>query len=149
VHQEFAAGAVIFREENNRIWYLLIYSQRNRIWGFPKGHIEDNENEKTAALREIEEETGLTALHFIDGFREEDIYPATSNRGAAAGQTIEKHSIYYLAKTNAAIITVDNDEISDYRWLPYEKACALLPFEGIRRILQKAHLSLRPHDKNE
>ena len=60
--KEFSAGAVIFREEKGRILFLLIYSARNRVWGFPKGHVEAGESEKDAAKREIKEETGLRYL---------------------------------------------------------------------------------------
>jgi 8-oxo-dGTP pyrophosphatase MutT (NUDIX family) len=65
--KEFSAGTLIFRKEKEQALFLLIYSNRNKIWGFPKGHIEPGEDEKDAVLREIKEETGISDLRFISG----------------------------------------------------------------------------------
>ena len=43
-------------------------------WGFVKGHVEDNETEKETALRELKEETGLSKVEFIEGFKEKTHY---------------------------------------------------------------------------
>ncbi len=143
--KEFAAGAVIVRRERGQLLYLLIYSRRNSIWGFPKGHLEPGETEKEAALREIQEETGLDAarLAFLDGFRHEDIYPAASTREATSGLPIEKHSVYYLASTREEHIITDNDEISDFRWVEFDAALSLIAFESMREVLRAAHTFLR------
>jgi 8-oxo-dGTP pyrophosphatase MutT (NUDIX family) len=139
MNKEFASGAILFRTERDQVLYLLIYSRRNRIWGFAKGHIERGEDEMTAARREILEETGIRDLAFVDGFRKEDVYPAVSNQGPFKGQTIEKHSIYYLARVKTPAVTVDQNEISDYRWLPFPDAQVLLPFKDMKSILAQAH----------
>jgi bis(5'-nucleosidyl)-tetraphosphatase len=134
--KEFSAGALIFRKEGRQALFLLIYSGRNKIWGFPKGHIESGETEKDAALREIKEETGLNDLKFIDGFREEDVYEAISNRGPNKGDTIEKHSVYFLCETKTVNIVVDKSEISEYRWLDHIEAEKLLTFDSLKRLMQ-------------
>ena len=58
--QEFkvvrAAGGVVTNSEGD----LLMIRLRNR-WDLPKGHIEPGEKSLTAALREVEEETGIKA----------------------------------------------------------------------------------------
>lgn len=138
MNKEVSAGAVVFRKENKSILFLLIYSRRNKIWGFPKGHIEQGENEKSTALREIKEETGLEDLKFIDSFREEDIYEAMSNREPFKGQTIEKHSIYFLYEAENKNVTVDSHEIADYRWLKVDYAESFLQFDSMKQVLKKA-----------
>lgn len=58
-----AAGGVV-RNENDEI--LLI--QRRGLWDLPKGKLEANEEIPACAVREVEEETGLTKVtlqHFI------------------------------------------------------------------------------------
>lgn len=139
MNKEFSYGAIVFRKESDTLLFLLIYSGRNKIWGFPKGHIEQGEDEKIAALREIKEETNLEDLYFIEGFREEDVYNAASNRASHKGNLIEKHSVYFLARTDSKRITIDNDEISDYRWTSLEEAESLLSFDSLRRILRTAN----------
>lgn len=138
MNKEFSAGAVIFKRENDEVLFLLIYSRRNKIWGFPKGHREFGEGEREVVLREIREETGLGDIHFIEHFREEDIYEAISSRGSIEGQTIEKHSVYFLCETKEKKITIDNDEITDYQWLPATEAESLLFFNSLKQILKKA-----------
>jgi 8-oxo-dGTP pyrophosphatase MutT (NUDIX family) len=49
-----AAGGLVFNEENKVLAIL-----RNNIWDLPKGKIEKGETHEEAALREVEEETGL------------------------------------------------------------------------------------------
>ena len=69
-----SAGVVLFRNNPNREYLILRYSTIDRYWGFAKGHIEKDENEKQAAFREVEEETGLKNIRLVDGFKEEDEY---------------------------------------------------------------------------
>jgi len=140
--KEYSAGGVIFRKESGVLLFLIIYSARNKIWGFPKGHIELNETEQEAALREIMEETGLQDLITVDGFREEDIYESVSNRGELKGQKIEKHSIYFLKETQQKNVVVDNEEISAYKWLGFNAAFETLDFDSTKEILQKANAFL-------
>lgn len=141
MNEEYSAGAIIFRNTEKERDFLVIYSERNRIWGFPKGHIEEGETERDAALREIYEETGLTNLRFSDTFREEDSYPAVGRR-EFRGLEIIKHSIYFLCEARNGIIHTDGTEITDYRWMPYSEALNILPFESMKNILRKAQLYL-------
>ena len=138
LEKRYASGAIVFRREEGQILFLLIYSVRNAIWGFPKGHIDPGEDEMTAAFREIEEETGLTGLKVRDDFREEAVYEAPSSREADKGKLIEKHSIYYLCETTEDNIRVDGEEITDHRWVKAEEALPLLVFDNLKAILKKA-----------
>ncbi len=135
--KEFSAGALIFRKKDQASEFLLIFSNRNKEWGFPKGHIDAGETEKEAALREIKEETGLSDLRLIDGFREELVYKAVSNREASKGSVIEKSTVYFLCETKANDITVDADEITDFKWLMRNDALKLLTFDSLKEILRK------------
>lgn len=41
------------------IRFLLIKNRRSAHWGFPKGHVEQGENDHQTAYREVLEETGI------------------------------------------------------------------------------------------
>lgn len=59
-----AAGGMVINKEGK---FLFIY--RNKKWDLPKGRKEKNETVEEAAIREIEEETGVKGLqidHFLD-----------------------------------------------------------------------------------
>lgn len=55
-----AGGGLVFNEKGE---FLVI--ERNGVWDLPKGKLEKNEDFETAALREVEEETGLTQLQLV------------------------------------------------------------------------------------
>lgn len=55
------AGAVVFRTEDEAVHVLIVRARRNPTdWIFPKGHIEEGESAADAAVREAEEEAGVT-----------------------------------------------------------------------------------------
>src|SRR3989344_8105635 len=62
--REFSAGGIVV---NNKGQVLLIQNvsikdHKINYWGFPKGHIEEGESSKDAAIREVEEEGGVKAV---------------------------------------------------------------------------------------
>jgi 8-oxo-dGTP pyrophosphatase MutT (NUDIX family) len=50
-----------WRENDGKKEYLIVYEQFSQCWSLPKGHMEAGETETDTALRELFEETGLTA----------------------------------------------------------------------------------------
>ncbi len=60
VKTQCAGGLVI-----NKIGRVLLVNQRGNSWSMPKGHVEEGEDKLTAAIREIEEETGVLRLTLI------------------------------------------------------------------------------------
>tara|TARA_B100000963_G_scaffold273458_1_gene241682 strand:+ start:11569 stop:12180 length:612 start_codon:yes stop_codon:yes gene_type:complete len=56
-----ASGGLVKNIKTNR--FLFIF--RNNKWDLPKGRINKNEEVKTAAIREVEEETGVKNLSII------------------------------------------------------------------------------------
>jgi diadenosine hexaphosphate hydrolase (ATP-forming) len=51
------AGGVVF----NKAGQVLVLGHRNGTWVFPKGHIDPGETHVVAAIREVEEESGVVA----------------------------------------------------------------------------------------
>src|ERR1035437_5062515 len=66
--KEKSAGAIIYRRENNNIYYLLLHYPSGH-WEFPKGHIEGKESEEETLRREVLEETGIEDIRILLGFK--------------------------------------------------------------------------------
>jgi len=56
-----SCGVIPWRENRGQREYLLVLEEFSKCWSFPKGHMEAGETEVQTALRELFEETGLTA----------------------------------------------------------------------------------------
>lgn len=132
---EKSAGAVVFRKEDNKIWYLLLQHKAGH-WGFPKGIIEKGESLQETAAREIKEETGLNELKFLAEFKETEKYFYKLK-----GRGIFKIVTYLLAETKQREVGLSFEHIA-YQWLPYEKAEDVLSFKNAKEILKKAHYLL-------
>jgi len=135
---EKCAGAVIFRKERGKIYYLLLnYAAIGKVektyWGFSKGHIEKGEKEMDAIIREIKEETGIKNLEFLAGFKEAEKYFFKYK-----GKTIFKRVYYLLSETKTKEIKLSLEHLG-FKWLPYKEALESLSFQNAKRILKKAN----------
>ena len=99
-------------------------------WGLVKGKIEEGETEYQAAQREIVEEVGLSSLIFLTGFREEVRYTLPSGD--------EKVVVYFLSEAHELEITLQEEELSDYRWISYPIICKALSFPDTCRVVKNA-----------
>ncbi|MFZ0324952.1 MAG: NUDIX hydrolase, partial [Actinomycetes bacterium] len=54
-----AAGAVVVRETDGRTEVALVHRPRYDDWSLPKGKVDPGEHVLAAAVREVDEETGL------------------------------------------------------------------------------------------
>lgn len=129
--KETSAGAVVFYADpkSKEVFFLLL--KYPRYWGLPKGHIEFGETEIQAALREIEEETGLK-VKILPKFKEKTIYFFFNQ-----GERILKEVIWFLAQTPTKKVNI-SDEHEDFIWLPYTKAIQKITYENDRKLIMKA-----------
>ncbi len=134
---EKSCGAVMIKEENGRI-YTLVIRQNQGHWCFPKGHVKDGESEHETAAREILEETGLVA-EFIDGFRE------TTNYSPREG--VKKEVVYFLARPAGGTEKAQEDEVSEIRWTKMVDAMALVTYDNDAGLLRKAVRWLQVSDE--
>lgn len=125
---EKTSGAVLYTEKDNERRYLLVKTKSGHI-GFPKGHVEYGETEKESALREIMEETGISA-GLVDGFRMEYTFTTLENT--------EKTGAFYLAFYEYKKSELQQSEIDEEYLLPYEQALERLNWQQDKEILKGA-----------
>ena len=126
---EHSAGAVIYRKrEDGKLEYLIVQSVVNHNWGFPKGHLEDNESHKEAAKREVFEEVGLKP-EFDFNFMRKKKYSLTEKK--------TKTVTYYLAKYVAGQkVAKQKEEILADKWVTFKEAKKYLTEHGKMDVLR-------------
>jgi len=130
---ERSAGAVVFYADSSHAepeYLLLNYTAGH--WDFPKGNIEKGEVEKQAAAREIREETGISNVEFIEGFRM--IIDYRYRRGR---RLIQKEVALYLARTKTRQVVLSHEHIG-FAWKKYEDALEQLTYRNAKNLLSAA-----------
>ena len=135
--EERAAGFVLFRTLNRQRQYLLLHHQSGCHWAFPKGRLEPGEAEIEAAIRETFEETSISNLVPVVGFRETSSYTVSRN-----GQPRSKTVAYFLAETTQSDVSLSTEHKA-YQWMAFPEAIGLLTHDESRRILTDAEYLLK------
>jgi 8-oxo-dGTP pyrophosphatase MutT (NUDIX family) len=131
-----SAGAIIFTIKDNQILYLLLkHIKTGTHWGFPKGRVEENETEKETVTREVTEETGLTSLNFVEGFKGEEKYSFERKKD---GKMIDKTVTYFLLKTNVKDTKLSREH-SDFSWGTFEETLEKLEQPEQKELLRIAN----------
>ena len=139
VVKESSAGIIPYRSTTDTSReYLLLKYENGGHWGFPKGHIEEGESTRQAALREFQEETSCTVEFLHPHFTEiqEYTYQRESIRHA-------KQVYYFLGKISDGCEVSLSSEHVDFRWCPYGRARDRLTYPGTKRIIRLAEGKLK------
>ncbi len=124
-------GVVIYRGK-----ILLLYkSYRNKYdgWVLPKGTVEDGEEHKETAIREVKEETGVHAsiIKYIGKSQYSFNVPE---------DTVAKDVHWYLMSASSYYSKPQREEyFIDSGYYKYHEAYHLLKFSNERQILEKAY----------
>ncbi len=130
--QEVSCGGVVFRRFTDGPKYLLILDGHGN-WGFPKGHEETGESAEQAARREIQEETGLTALTLHAAL------PALEWTFSSGRTLVHKRCNYFLFECAVGETRPQRDEgITRCEWFSHQDATQDLTFPNTSKLLEKA-----------
>ena len=130
-----SAGIILVNENDNERQFLLLNYPTGH-WDFIKGGIEDGESLQQTAIRETREETGITDIEFIEGFKEEIEYFFR-----AENQNVHKKVIFFLAKTNSKNVILSHEHL-DSVWLNYNDALKKLTYDNAINLLKKSNTFL-------
>ena len=130
--QTLSAGVIVVRFLHGEPHYLLL--RVFRYWDFPKGLVDEGEEPRAAAEREVAEEAGLRHLEFRWGQEYRETPPYRTGKVAR----------YYVAEApdGEPYLPVSPElgrpEHHEWRWCPYEEARALAA-DRVKPILAWAH----------
>lgn len=122
--------------------YLLILHQKGH-WAFPKGHQEPGESALDTALREVEEETGLTNFQVIRDRSFQEYYEFQSPHGYPIAKTVTYFVALLPPSDQPPNITVQWAEVSDFCWCTYSEALQRITFDANRQILKDCQVFLK------
>ncbi len=138
MNKEKSCGAIIFTRDEEDLKFVLIKNLEGS-YGFPKGHVEDNETEEETALREVKEEVGLD-VEIIDGFKTFDVYLA------GKGKKTVKTVIYFLATYSNQQLIPQKGEVASIVVLPFKQCLKTLKFKGAKKVLSEAYEYILEND---
>ena len=114
-----AAGAAVLRRHRGRAQVLLVHGAKYGDWTLPKGKLDPGETAGEAAVREVEEETGVRvrlgpplpsqAYGFLD-------------RGGDVRSKVVHYWVGRVVGSDDVSAYAQNAEITEVRWTPVDRA---------------------------
>jgi 8-oxo-dGTP pyrophosphatase MutT (NUDIX family) len=132
--KEVSAGGVLYRRGDEGLEVVLASRRTRRgqlAWGLAKGGIETGESKEEAAIREVREETGLTAEIEADLGDTKYMYVWDDIR-------IRKTVHFFLMRHTGGNVEDRDDEMEEIRWFPLDRAIKRAAYRGERDMLVKA-----------
>ncbi len=133
--EETSAGIVLFRKEDSKILFLLLHYPSGH-WDFVKGKMEVGESPHETAVRETEEETGITDIAFLENFEEWIKYDFQYQ-----GELVHKKVVFFLAETKTKEVKISYEHLN-YTWMDYNTSMEKTTFDNAKTVLTRAQTLL-------
>jgi 8-oxo-dGTP diphosphatase len=119
-----AGGLVVRRAPDGRRLVAVVHRPAREDWSYPKGKLEPGETFEAAALREVQEETGLRCR--LGRFVGHTEYRDRKDR--------PKVVAYWVMEALGGIFR-PSEEVDEVRWVDFAEAARLLSYERDRELL--------------
>jgi len=129
---EYSAGGLVVDTAHNCAALIGRLDRRGRLlWSLPKGHIEEGETAEQAAVREVEEETGIIAavqapLGSIDYWF------------VAEDRRVHKTVQHFLLSATGGELSDADVEVTEVAWVPLPELGSRLAYADERRLVRLA-----------
>lgn len=131
--KEVSAGGVIYRAQGSDYRFVLILDAYDK-WTFPKGHVDDGEKVEVAAIREIQEETGLQDLKLKDYLGDTEVKVHRPEE-----KPFRKLIKYYLVEAkDEKLVVPETTELKDVQWFDQNEVIDKLGYENAKEIFALA-----------
>jgi 8-oxo-dGTP pyrophosphatase MutT (NUDIX family) len=128
---EHSSGGAVIHYLDGRPHVAMIATRGRTRWGLPKGAVSKGETSEQAALREVQEETGILA-DIISPLDTIEYY-------FRAGDTlIRKRVDFYLMQYVGGKLTPQLTEVDDVEWVELSESIQRASFESEKKLLSAA-----------
>jgi 8-oxo-dGTP pyrophosphatase MutT (NUDIX family) len=132
--EETSAGGLVVDRSGSRPRAAIIgrLDRRGRLlWSLPKGHLEAGESAEDAAVREVEEETGIRG-RVVAPLGTIDYWFVAEDR------RIHKTVHHYLLEASGGELSDEDIEVDEVAWVPLDELRERLAYAGERRLADTA-----------
>jgi len=137
--REISAGGIVYKKQDSQTFVLLIKpsgqtENKDKVWTFPKGHL-DNDKPEEAAIREVKEEGGVEGkiVEKLGSIK----YPFVW-----AGENIFKIVTFYLMEYVSGDPADHDFEVEEAKWFLLEEAKDSLTYKTDKEVFEKAKKTL-------
>jgi ADP-ribose pyrophosphatase YjhB (NUDIX family) len=102
------------------------------LWSLPKGHIEEGETPEQAALREVQEETGIESII-------EKSLGVIDFWFMAGGKRIHKTVHHYLFRESGGLLAAQETEVDEVAWFPLEEIIEKLAYPDEKKLISRTN----------
>lgn len=161
--REISSGGVVIRQKDS-IWWMAaielpsgtpaaapdpakrtVRPKTKPVLCLPKGLVDPGEKPLEAALREVREETGITAVPITKLGDSKYVYV----RSWSGGEKVFKIVSFYLLRYESGRIDDVSDamriEVARAKWIPLEDAPKLLAYRGEKQMARQALQYVKAH----
>ncbi len=131
VVRETTSGGIVFRRDaaTKKLEILLMQDAKNR-WTIPKGHVEEGEEPKQTAEREIREETGLQEMKVMNWLGKVNFRYRRDQ--TLVLMTMHIYLVQGLGDTNKL---TPEDWLNDIKWFPATTAIDKIAYDDIGKLI--------------
>ncbi|HMC05227.1 MAG TPA: NUDIX hydrolase [Actinomycetota bacterium] len=132
-----AAGGVVWRQvEDGQVEVVLVHRPRYGDWSLPKGKLDPGEDHAAAALREVQEETGLRC-------RLDEALPVNRYRDRKGRRKVVRYWLMHPVAEASAPSAYATGEVDQAVWRVVDEAKAMATYERDRELIDTAATLVR------
>ncbi len=131
MNETSAGGLVVDRQRRHAVLIGRLDRHGRLLWSLPKGHIEDGETTEQTAVREVKEETGISA-HVLRELGTIDYWFVAERR------RVHKTVHHFLLEADGGELSDEDVEVAEVAWVPLTELDSTLAYSDERKLVRRA-----------